>query len=138
MANKITVLSQLRACAEAAKIFTSGLIVKLAETVSEALSELDNTKADKGESITIVIPRSGWKKDESYADYTYLYEISVEGVTAKDRATVIIAPISHAAAIACGLCATNETVAGKIKIWSKSIPQSDIDAEYTIDQGKEN
>lgn len=49
MANKITVLSQLKACAEAARLFTSGLIVNLAETVSDALTELEQKKADKVE-----------------------------------------------------------------------------------------
>lgn len=38
---KITVLEHLRACAEAAKIFTNGLVGTLAQTTADALEEMD-------------------------------------------------------------------------------------------------
>ena len=44
--NKITVFEHLRACAEAAKNYASGLVGELAQTVTEAIGELESVKAN--------------------------------------------------------------------------------------------
>jgi len=61
----------------------------------------------------------------------------VNGVTAHDRATITIAPASIGTAASCKLCPTNETLAGKIRVRSVSVPAKSIAAEYWIEQGKE-
>ena len=50
---KLTLTDHLKACAEAAKNFTSGLVGELATTVTEAMNEMNEVKADK-----LTMPRS--------------------------------------------------------------------------------
>ncbi len=140
MADKLTTIKQLEACAAAAKNFTNDLVGEIAEATASAIEEIDTLKADKSAAVAFTIPNasSSWVTDTSVADYPYYYEIPVLGVTANDYASIMIAPDSQTAAIACGLCPTNETLADKIKIRSKSIPAKAISAEYRIEQGKEN
>lgn len=139
MANeKITLIGHLRRCAESARGFAASLIASLAETTSEALSEMDTVKADKSEAVAIELPATGWVSDASAADYRYRYDLAVVGVTASDTAVVSIAPNSMGTAIACGLCPTNQTLAGTIRFWAKTLPTAAIAAEYKIEKGKVN
>lgn len=91
----------------------------------------------KGESIAVTIPTTGWVKDATYADYPYCYDIAVSGITAKDRVGITIAPGSLANAVACEICPTNNTMANKIRLWTKTVPTAAISAEYWLDQGEE-
>ena len=91
----------------------------------------------KGESIAVTIPTTGWVKDTTYTDYPYCYDIAVSGITAKDRVGITIAPGSMANAVACKLCPTNNTMANKIRLWTKTVPTAAISAEYWLDQGEE-
>ena len=47
MSRKITLVDHLKSCAQAAKTFAGGLVAELAQTVTEAIEEMDGTKADK-------------------------------------------------------------------------------------------
>ena len=132
---KITSLAHLQACAVAAKGFVSGLVAELAEAMTAAVSELAAAKADKAAAVAISIPTAGWQSDSG--DYPYYYDIVATGVTARDRAAITIAPGSLGTAKTCGLCATNETMAGIIRVRSTSIPAAEIAAEYWLTQGKE-
>ena len=91
----------------------------------------------KGESIAVAIQTTGWVEDAANADYPYYYDIAVSGITAKDRVGITIAPGSLANAVDCKLCPTNNTMAGKIRIWAKAVPAAVISAEYWLDQGEE-
>lgn len=134
---KLTLTEHLKACAASAKNFTNGLVGELAQTVTDAMTEMDAVKADKSGAVSFLIPADGWNIDEAAEDYPYYYDLAVTGVTAKDRATITIAPDGMSAAISCGICPTNETVAGAIRIRSNGIPADAIRAEYWLDQGKE-
>lgn len=134
---KLTYLNHLKACAEAAKSFTNGLVAKLAQTVTEAMQEMEDVKADKQNTKAITIPTTGWGIDENSEDYPSYCDIVVAGITAKDRVNIAIAPNSQAAAIACGMSPTNQTLAGKIRVWAKTAPATAISAEYWLNQGKE-
>lgn len=134
---KLTLTEHLKACAEAAKNFTNGLVGELAQSVTDALEEFEAVKADKPSSEAITIPTTGWVEDESVPAYPVYYDIAVEAVTAKDRATVVIAPSSVGDAIGCAMCPTCETLAGVIRIRAGSAPTAAISAEYWLDQGKE-
>ena len=57
---KLTLTEHLRACAEAAKSFTNGLVAELAQTVTDAMQEMESVKADKQASVSITIPTTGW------------------------------------------------------------------------------
>lgn len=134
--DKLTVFVHLRACAEAAKTYVSGLVGELAQTTVGAVEELESTKADKPSSIAVTIPTSGWGSDSS-AGYPKYFDIVVTGVTVKDRAEITIAPESLNAAKACGLCPTNQTLAGKIRVRATKVPTSVIKVEYWLENGKE-
>lgn len=134
---KLTLTEHLRACAEAAKNFTNGLVAELAQTVTEAMQELETVKADRQDSVSISIPTTGWGVDEASESYPNYYDITAAGVTVKDRADIAIAPNSMDAAVACGMCQTNETLEGKIRVWAKTVPTEAISAEYRLNQGKE-
>lgn len=110
---KLTYLNHMKACAEAAKSFTNGLVAKLAQTVTEAMQEMEDVKADKQNTKAITIPTTGWGIDENSEDYPSYCDIVVAGITAKDRVDIAIAPNSQAAAIACGMSPTNQTLAGE-------------------------
>lgn len=96
--------------------------------------ELDSMGIPTATPITI--PTSGWQSD-STAGYPKYYDISVTGITAKDRAEITISHSSLDTAKTCGLCPTNETLAGKIRVRAASIPTAAISAEYWIMDGKE-
>lgn len=134
---KMTRIEHLKACAEAAKRFTNGLVAELAQTITDAMQEMENVKADKQDSVSITIPTTGWGIDEASESYPNYCDITVAGVTAKDRVDIAIAPGSMDTAIDCGLCPTNETQAGKIRVWARTVPAGAISAEYRLSQGKE-
>lgn len=134
---KLTLTGHLQACAEAAKNFTNGLVAQLAQTVTEAMQEMESVKADKQDSVSITIPTTGWGVDEASESYPNYYDITVAGVTAKDRADIAIAPDSMDIAVACEMCPTNQTMAGKIRVWARTVPADAIIAEYRLNQGKE-
>lgn len=137
MGNKLTILKNLKACAEAARNYTSSLVSELAQTVTEAMEEMESVKSDKQKKIAMTIPTSGWTGDNTIADYPNYCDITATGVTATDRVDIAIDPNSMATAITCGLCPTNQTLDGKIRVYAKAVPAAAISAEYWMIQGKE-
>lgn len=107
------------------------------EQIDEALVDMEGQKLDKTNAVTFSILTSGWGTDNNIAGYSKYYDIAVTGVTEKDRAEITIAPSSLDTAKACGLCPTNQTLAGKIRVRAASIPIAAIAAEYWIENGKE-
>ncbi len=134
--SKFAILEHLKASSEASKNFVAGLIGEVVGTVAEALEEMKRAKADKASAIAITIPVSGWGSDNN-AGYPKYYDIVVEGLTASDRAEITIAVDSMGTAKACGLCPTNETQEGRIRIRAASVPETEIAAECWIEDGKE-
>lgn len=103
--------------------------------IDGTMEELDGVKADKSEGVAVVIPTTGWSQDSGV--YPYYYDIPAEGVTAKDRADLALAPASIAAAIACGICPATETLAGVIRVRAAKTPEAEMSGEYWIMKGKE-
>ena len=117
--------------------FTLEQIVKFSSTILDAIKEVEAAKTDKRNAVSITISTSGWISDTSVSAYPYRYEISASSITAKDLVIINISPSSQAAATACRLCPTNETVDGKIRIRAAKVPASSIAAEYWIEKAKE-
>ena len=143
--SKLTTVTQLKSAAERVKGFVGGVIETVIGAIEETeqkiptkVSQLENDSGYKttDTTYTVTIPVSGWKTDTSVADYPYYYEISASSVTANDLASVIIAPGSQSVAMACGMCPTNETLSGKIKIRARNIPAKSISAEYSTERRK--
>lgn len=134
---KLTYINHLKACAEAARNFTNGLVANLAQTVTEAMQEMEAAKADKQASVSLTIPKTGWSDDAASTSYPKYLDITASSITAKDSVNIAISPSSMAVAIACGMCPTSETLSGKIRIRAKSAPSANIQAEYRLNQGEE-
>lgn len=111
-----------------------GLASKTSEALGQvdaALEEMDAAKADKGTAAAITIPSEGWTEDEG----EYYIDLDAANVTASDRADITISPESAEAATTCGLCATSETLAGKIRLRSAEPPAEPLTAEYWTEKG---
>ena len=126
---------QLRACATAAKNYALALVLEAAKNMGADLDALETSKADKPTAVSCTIPTSGWGND-STKDYPKIYDITVEGLTDKDRAEVTLSLSSLETAVNCGMCQNCETMTGKIRLRAASVPAADIAAEYWIEEGK--
>lgn len=109
--------------------------------VDTALNTMDSKKLDKTGAVPFTIPTVGWHvaddEAEELSGFPVYYDLPVAGVTAKDRATISLAPSAGEAAMACGICTTSETLAGKIRIRAATLPTQSMEAEYWIHTGKE-
>ena len=135
MGKKLTALDQLKTSMARAKGWASNQVAQVAQAAAEAMEEMDAVKADKSEGVAVTIPATGWSQDSGA--YPYYYDIPAEGVTAKDRADLALAPASIAAAVACGMCPATETLAGVIRVRATKITLAAMSGEYRIYKGKE-
>ena len=132
----LTLTSQIKTALQKAKSYTASHISELAQATTELFEEVDAVKLDKPQAVAVSIPATGWQTDAAEdAAYPLYCDISVSGLTPVDIADVRIAPGSQPAAIACGLCATSETLAGVIRLRAVSAPTEALAAEYVITKG---
>ena len=132
----LTLTSQIKTALQKAKSYTASHISELAQATTELFEEVDAVKLDKPQAVAVSIPATGWQTDEAEdAAYPLDCDISVSGLAPVDIADVRIAPGSQPAAIACGLCATSETLAGVIRLRAASAPAEALAAEYVITKG---
>lgn len=106
----------------------------------ERLDDLELGKENKVSPVSITIPAEGWASeeiDETEASYPFYYDVAAAGVTAKDSVDVTISRASLDAAVGCGLCPTNETMEGKIRLRAMKAPTKAMAAEYRLRSGKE-
>ena len=66
-------------------------IALVAQTASKSIEEMEKTKADKVNIMSLTIPASGWSSD-STAGCPYYLDIPVSGLTANDCVAVVVAP----------------------------------------------
>lgn len=132
----LTLTSQIKTALQKAKSYTASHISELAQATTQLFEEVDAVKLDKPQAVAVSIPATGWQTDEAEdAAYPLYCDISVSGLAPVDIADVRIAPGSQPAAIACGLCATSETLAGVIRLRAASAPAEALAAEYVITKG---
>lgn len=132
----LTLTSQIKTALQKAKSYTASHISELVQATTELFEEVDAVKLDKPQAVAVSIPATGWQTDEAEdAAYPLYCDISVSGLAPVDIADVRIAPGSQPAAIACGLCATSETLAGVIRLRAASAPAEALAAEYVITKG---
>lgn len=134
--NIIALVTHLKLVAQEAKKYAAGLVSELSDATLEAMQEMDNAKADKISAVAVTISTDGWVEDKTWKDYPLRYDITTTGMTAADRADVILSPGSLRAATECGVCQTCETQEGKIRIWARTAPAEALTAEYRIIQGE--
>lgn len=132
----------------------SSAVVDLATAMDDSLKEIEDALNDLPASTPFTISAASWQRDDTADDtegtenaddaddamsiFPYYFDLAVEGVTSADHATVTLAPESYSAALACGLCPTNETIGGAIRLRAATAPANSISGEYWIENGKEN
>lgn len=105
---------------------------EVAETAAAAIEEIDNEKMQKSNSVSIMIPTTGWKDDSSNAEYPKYYDIPITDVTAADLALVFISPESQTVANNCVMNPLCNTIEGAVRINAQKTPSSVISAEIRI------
>ena len=131
----ISSILQVKQTADGASSAVTGLGEDVAEMARLTAAELAG-KQDKPAAVPVTIPATGWGSD-STAGYPKYYDISAGGVTARDRAEIVIAPAGLSAAQDCGLCPVCETLAENIRVRAERVPAAAIAAAYWLEQGKE-
>ena len=131
----ISSVLQVKQTADGASSAVAGLGEDVAEMARLTAAELAG-KQDKPAAVPVTIPATGWGSD-STSGYPKYYDISAAGVTARDRADIVIAPAGMSAAKECGLCPVCETLAEKIRVRAERVPVAAIAAAYWLEQGKE-
>lgn len=126
---KAFTLNQADSALEASKRFTA----TVAATAAAAIEEVDNSKQDKIEPVSVMLSTTGWKTDSD--EYPCYYDIANSDVTAADRADVTLLA-SESTAIKCQFDRKTATYAGFIRIRAKTAPTEVISAEYSIIGGK--
>lgn len=122
----------LRFCAEAARNFVGNLVGEVAQAAADALTEMDEVKADRPSAAAVTIPNSGWSSD-STAGYPKYYDLTVAGLAEKDRAEVTVAPAGLETAAACGLCPTCEAMEGKLRLRAAGVPAASMAAGEVVE-----
>lgn len=119
--SKLPNVGQLENALEQAQTYMAAV----ASAAAEAIEELIPT------SVSMTIPTTGWSSDNT-AVYPYYYDFAVQGITADNRAEVTLAVSSLQAAADCGICPTNETIAGYIRLRAMSVPTASMVAVALI------
>ncbi len=112
---------------------SSKRIATVAKTAAEAITEVDDAKADKISATSVLLTTTGWHKGSG--EYPYYYDIADSSVTAADRVDVILLA-SDTVAKKCGFDTKTCTYAGYIRIRAKTAPTEVISAEYQKIGGK--
>lgn len=115
-------------------------VTALSQAMAQGFAELEAAINDFPLVTAFSIPADSeeWTLDDSEtSDYKYYHDVTVADLTAYDIAIVTISRNSFQTARLCGLCQQNETLAGAIRIRARSVPTSNIAAEYYVCPGKE-
>lgn len=123
----VTDLTHYESGATRAKVYTDDEITSLAGIVVGAINE------ERPSPATFTLPASGWALDSNEASiYVYYYDLAVAGVTADDIPHAAIERAGMAAAEACGLCPSIETINGAVRFRAAKVPASAIAGYYWI------
>jgi len=120
--SRVVKLGHLKSAIEEAQAYTA----EVASAAAAAIEELVPT------SVSMTIPTTGWSTDSNNTTYPKYYDFAVNGLTADDRAEIIISVASAQTAADCGICPTNETIAGYIRLRAMSEPAASITAVALI------
>lgn len=128
MNKKVITLNQFDSGVGASQKYSA----EIARAASAAIREIDNEKMPKTSSVSITIPTTGWRTDNTDQNYPHYYDINAEGVTATDLPVLIISPADEETAKKCIFKDVCKTISGAVRINTKNIPTSVISAELRI------
>ena len=107
----------------------------LDRTVKNIGLQTDARYIKKNAAVSAVLPCvSEDDLDENITEYwvydneteTYYYNLPVTGVTADNMAIVNVPLASQDTAQACGLCSSNNTLAGYVRFYTVTVPSEEI------------
>lgn len=103
-------------------------LAKTTTACSNAMTALDNAKADKMKMTDLTIPNTGWQTDGSVS-YPYYIDIPISGVTENDCIGVVVSPDDYDAAKAACFTMT-ESKNGIPRLRARNIPAKVLSASY--------
>jgi hypothetical protein len=140
MANTdISNVGQLRRLALRNYSYSGGIVAELASAVTDALEDVESTKADKASFSTATLSSSGWTThtdtDYKSAGYTYRYALALSSATAADSADCNLTPDSLSAASECGMCPDVYVADGYVYFYAAAVPSSTISVQVRLIPG---
>lgn len=106
-------------------------IQELANRTEYLKKEIEEKGGTGAFTTDISIPATGWK-EMTGADYPYYIDIPHEKITADMIPMLTILPNSIGDASAFGICPACETVAGAVRVFTKTVPDNAIAASLAL------
>lgn len=114
-------------------------VLQLSDALNQSITEIEavlNELPPSAASITIL--PTDWTQDTTIeSEYQYYYDVINAEVKATDLPIVSVAPRSLDVTADCELCPTCESLTGKIRIYSKSLPSDNIVINCWVIEGME-
>ena len=100
------------------------------------LDDLEKNYIPRITAIAFNIPVSSWAKNNSEtSEFVYYADITASGLTSNDYAEINFSRASQSIVSEANLCASGETLSGKIRLYAEKIPAANISGEYIITKG---
>lgn len=111
-------------------------VLQLSDALNQSVTEIEAALNDLPSAASITILPTDWNLDSTInSPYQYYYDIVDSTVKSTDLPIVSVAPSSLDTAADCELCPTCESLTGRIRLYSKSIPSTSIVVECWIVKG---
>lgn len=100
------------------------------------LDGIENTYVPRTSPTAFSIPVNSWTKNSAEtSEFVYFADITVSGLSANDYAAIDFDRASQSVVADANICASGETLSGKIRLYAEEIPESAISGEYFITKG---
>lgn len=111
-------------------------VLQLSDALNQSITEIEAALNDLPSAASITILPTQWALDTTIdSPYQYRYDIVDSTVKSTDLPIVSIAPSSIDTAADCEVCATCESLNGRIRLYSKFVPSASIIVECWVIQG---
>ncbi len=100
------------------------------------LDSVENNYVPRTKPTAFSISTSEWTKNNSEtSEFIYYADITVSGLTSNDYAEINFNRASQNIIVEANICASGETLSGKIRLFAEKIPTAVISGEYVITKG---
>lgn len=135
MSDKLTKFEHLRSIAQR----SVAMIAEVAQAAADAISEVDDAKADKATFKVVVLKADAWVEntdaDTLALGYGFSTSAALAGATSKDSADCILEKAALQISTACGLSSTMDVEENLVKFYAKKVPSADITIQARLIQG---
>ena len=100
------------------------------------LNNIENNYVPRTTPTAFSISTNAWTVNNSEtSEFIYYADITVSGLTSNDYAEINFNRASQSIIVKDNLCASGETLSGKIRLFAEKIPTENISGEYMITKG---